>query len=31
MEPLAEYIDGLPNLCGQEPHIMLECKRRRYS
>ena len=19
MEPLAEYVDGLPNLCGQEP------------
>ena len=21
MEPLAEYVDGLPNLCGQEPLI----------
>jgi hypothetical protein len=19
MEPLAEYVDGLPNLCGEEP------------
>ena len=21
MEPLAEYVDGLPNICGQEPLI----------
>jgi len=21
MEPLAEYVDGMPNLCGQEPLI----------
>ena len=23
MEPLAEYVDGLPNLCLQEPLISL--------